>query len=291
MKTDIQERLESGIRSNISLESLRILASVGEPIDQQTWQWLYRVIGRERCPVMDTWWQTETGGALICPLLKVGAQKAGCASKPFFGIQPVIIGGGGEAAPPGEKGKLCIKDSWPGQTVGILGDAKYFNEAYFSGGIYSSGDGAKLDPDGDYWILGRIDDVLNVSGHRLDSTELEQAALSYESISDVCVVGVPHETKGQGICVFAVKKSGIEADDAAIAADIKNHIRKTVGPIATPDQIWLVADLPKTRSGKIVRRLLRKIASGCDLDGEDISIVANRSCLDDVTIGCKAVAV
>jgi acetyl-CoA synthetase len=293
-----------GTENVVSLRSLRILASVGEPIDPKTWQWFYSEIGREKCPVMDTWWQTETGGILICPLIQKFGQKAGCAAKPFPGITPVLVNY------TQEKGSqlLCVKGSWPGQLIGILNDREYFDKYFLpdvAGGkgyvegqsptselnssndvlppgsirYYASGDGAKIDMDGDIWILGRLDDVLNVSGHRINAIEVEKAAVSLEGVIEACVVGFPHEIKGEGIFVFAVFKGVIDESSTVL---LKSHIRKVIGPIATPDRVLIVDDLPKTRSGKIIRRLLRKIAAGRDISGEDMSSIANKECLDSI---------
>lgn len=278
-------RLEESFLQNASLKTLRILASVGEPIDPATWEWFYHKIGHNQCPIMDTWWQTETGGILICPLLQNLHQKPSCAAKPFFGIIPSIINEKGVVVNTiGQKGHLCIKKSWPGQALGILGDSQYFQQSYFSTnkGYYTTGDGAKFDQDNDIWILGRIDDVLNVSGHRLNSVELEQAVMSHTLIAEACIVGIPHDIKGQGIFVFAVPHKGITLNSEVLSREIKNIIREKIGPIATPDHILIVQELPKTRSGKIVRRLLRKIASGDDISQEDTSILMNPKSLQNI---------
>lgn len=265
------------------LGSLRVLASVGEPIDPPTWQWFHDVIGRGRCPVMDTWWQTETGGALICPLL-TGPQKPGCAAKPLPGIEAAIVNEHGVVTTPNTRGHLCFRQSWPGQAIGIWGDSEYFKTSYFAlnPGFYTSGDGAQFDEDGDIWLLGRIDDVLNVSGHRLNSAELEQAVMSDPLVAEACVVGFPHEIKGQGISVFVVLKDGAKTDFEKRIAELKATVRTQIGPIATPDRITIVEDLPKTRSGKIVRRLLRKISAGDSVLHEDHSPLANPSCLEGI---------
>lgn len=267
----------------VDLGSLRILASVGEPIDPPTWQWFHDVIGHGRCPVMDTWWQTETGGALICPLL-AGDQKPGCAAKPLPGIEAAIVNEHGVVTRPNTRGHLCFRQSWPGQAIGIWGDPAYFKTSYFvlNSGFYTSGDGAQFDADGDIWLQGRIDDVLNVSGHRLNSAELEQAVMSHLSVAEACVVGFPHDIKGQGIAVFVVLKDGESADFTGRTAEIKAAVRKQIGPIATPDRITIVEDLPKTRSGKIIRRLLRKISAGDDVLHEDRSTMANPFCLEKI---------
>jgi acetyl-CoA synthetase len=281
-------RLGDSFVDSASLDSLRILASVGEPIDPPTWQWFSEKIGKSRCPIMDTWWQTESGGTLICPLIETKGAKPGCASKPFFGVKPVIVpehNAPGEPGELGEKGSLCIAQSWPGQAIGILNDEEYFKVAYFSAhkGFYTSGDAARADKDGDIWILGRMDDVLNVSGHRLNSAELEQAVTSHNAISEACVVGFPHDIKGQGIFVFAVPRGKIALPNANLCAEIKSSVRSTIGPIATPDIVVLVQDLPKTRSGKIVRRILRKLASQEFDNLGDVTTIANQSCLKVIT--------
>lgn len=267
----------------VDLGSLRVLASVGEPIDPPTWQWFHDVIGRGRCPIMDTWWQTETGGALICPLL-TGPQKPGCAAKPLPGIEAMIVSEHGIVTEQSTRGHLCFRQSWPGQAIGIWGDPAYFKTSYFSlnPGLYTSGDGAQFDADGDIWLLGRIDDVLNVSGHRLNSAELEQAVMNHPYIAEACVVGFPHAIKGQGIAVFVVPKGDDGVDPAEMAAEIKTVVRKQIGPIATPDRVTIVKDLPKTRSGKIIRRLLRKILAGDDVLHEDRSTMINPLCLEEI---------
>ncbi len=303
-------QFEESFIDSASLTSLRRLASVGEPIDPPTWQWFFDVIGKGRCPIMDTWWQTETGGVLICPLVtnvrsKDSAsifessanellqqtnpsknpfihQKPGCAAKPFFGVRPVIIQDQKPVLQPGVEGYLCLEKSWPGQALGILGDEDYFQKAYFDvhPGLYTSGDGAKCDEDGDIWILGRLDDVLNVSGHRLNSAELEQAIMEHPEVTEACVVGFSHSIKGQGICAFLVTKA---SNYNELKQQIKQIVRQKIGPIATPDKILVVPDLPKTRSGKIIRRLLRKVIEGADMKTENLSSCVNPSCL--ITIG------
>ncbi|MDR1113354.1 MAG: acetate--CoA ligase, partial [Bacteroidales bacterium] len=260
---------------NASLKSLRILASVGEPIDPSTWQWYYDVVGHKRCPIIDTWWQTETGGIMICPFLQKVGQKPGCASKPFVSIEPeIMINEDGQ-------GVLGFKKSWPGQFIGILNDLACF-QSYFCNGTYISKDGAKFDKDGDIWILGRVDDVLNVSGHRLNSSELENAVMSHPSVVDSGVVGFPHEIKGQGIIVFVVIKDG-DYNHELLSKEIKEKTRDIIGPIATPDKIVFVSELPKTRSGKIVRYLLQKIASKKDIFDDDKQTLINAKCIEDIS--------
>jgi acetyl-CoA synthetase len=252
-----------------SLKTLRVLGTVGEPIDERTWQWFFREVGHKTCPIMNTWWQTETGGVLICPLVE--NQKPSCTGQPFAGVALL------QKTPALDKKEgaslLCITESWPGQLIGIFNDSKYFQQAYFLDGVYVSGDGARTDEDGDFWILGRTDDVLNVSGHRLNSAELEGAVSSHPAVVEACVVGCPHEIKGEGIFVFVVLRS--ENDAATARQDLTTQMRNIIGPIATPDKVLPVTDLPKTRSGKIVRRLLRKLASKDDLSEEDLSMLAN----------------
>jgi acetyl-CoA synthetase len=254
-----------------NLSSLRILASVGEPIDPATWQWFYERVGHQNCPIMDTWWQTETGGVLICPLVQKSGQTPSCAAKPFAGIVPTIVPCKISDSIE-QSGQLCFKNSWPGQFIGILNDPEYF-QTYFQNGVYASGDGGRIDSDGNVWILGRLDDVINVSGHRLNSAELEQAAGSHPDISEACVVGYPHDIKGQGLCVFAVVRSGVDVNTAP--QSITFQMRQIIGPIAAPDKVIILPELPKTRSGKTVRRLLRKIAEGCNVEHEDTSTLVN----------------
>jgi acetyl-CoA synthetase len=263
---------------NASLKSLRILASVGEPIDPDTWQWYHDVIGHGRCPIMDTWWQTETGGIMICPFLQQKGQKPGCASKPFVSVVPeIIVNDNGQRV-------LSFKKSWPGQFIGILNDDECFHR-YFYNGSYISGDGARIDQDGDIWILGRIDNVLNVSGHRLNVTELENAA-QHADVTEICVVGCPHEVKGQGIAVFIVSRNN-DCDTERLANEIKEKMRQTIGPIATPDKIIFVKELPKTQSGKIVHHLLQKIISKKDILEGEMSTLANKECIEPIVRKCN----
>lgn len=272
-----------------SLKTLRVIGSVGEPIDPPTWQWAFDVIGHGQCPIMDTWWQTESGGVLLCPRPTL-PQKPGCAAKPLFGAQPVLLKGQEVVTEPEREGALCFSESWPGQAINIWGDPAYFQKTYFDEhpGYYTSGDGAKRDADGDFWILGRLDDVLNVSGHRLNSAELEQAVMAHSLLAEACVVGLPHAVKGQGICVFAVLKPAVSVSGEEIALQIKQLVRQKIGPIATPDRVVLVPDVPKTRSGKIIRRLLRKLAEGKDLAVENTSTCANTDCLEGLKEAWKA---
>lgn len=243
------------------LSSLKLLGSVGEPINPEVWLWYWRLVGKERCPVVDTWWQTETGGILITPLPGAHTLKPGSASRPFFGVEPVVLDDQGNPCPDGTSGKLCIKKPWPGIMRTTYGDHERFIQTYFSAykGMYFTGDGARRDADGDYWLLGRVDDVINVSGHRLGTAEVESALVSHPAVAEAAVVGYPHDIKGQGIYAYVTLKTGIEPTDDLRAALIK-HVRKEIGPIATPDVLQWAPGLPKTRSGKIMRRILRKIA-------------------------------
>jgi len=243
-----------------SRQSLRILGSVGEPINPAAWEWYYHTVGDARCPVMDTWWQTETGGLMITPLPGAIPLKPGSATLPFFGIEPVIVNEKGKTLEGEAEGHLCIADSWPGQARSIYGDHKRFEETYFSQypGMYFTGDGARRDKDGYYWVTGRVDDVLNVSGHRLGTAEIESALVSHEKVAESAVVGFPHDIKGQGIYAFVILKSGVSPE--SITKELISHVRKEISAIATPDIIQIVPGLPKTRSGKIMRRILRKIA-------------------------------
>ncbi|GHS90874.1 acetyl-coenzyme A synthetase [Alphaproteobacteria bacterium] len=268
-----------------SLESLRVLGTVGEALDPVTWRWFFEKIGHGRCPIKNTWWQTETGGALMCPDPASAMKKPGCVGKPLFGVEPVLMGASGPIKKPGEKGELCLKNSWIGRCIGIWNDPDYFNKAYFAQyeGLFTTGDMAMRDEDGDYWILGRTDDVLNVSGHRLDSAEMEKAVLLHPNVAEACVVGFPHDVKGQGIFVFAVPKNAEAEGQKEQIQEIKNQMRKEIGAIATPDGVLLVDDLPKTRSGKIVRRFLRKITNGDDLEQEDTTMLLNEEVLKPIT--------
>jgi acetyl-CoA synthetase len=262
--------------TNTSRESLRLIGSVGEPINPEAWLWYYRVVGDSRCPVVDTWWQTETGGHMMTPLPGAHALKPGAASFPYFGVQPVITDQQGVVQDGACEGLLSIADSWPGQARTVYGDHKRFEETYFTQypGLYFTGDGAKRDPDGYYWITGRVDDVLNVSGHRIGTAEVESALVGHDHVTEAAVVGYPHDIKGQGIYCYVTLATGIEGSEDIIK-DLKNHVRKAIGPIATPDIIQFTPQLPKTRSGKIMRRILRKIAEGETDKLGDISTLTN----------------
>ena len=266
-----------------SRASLRILGSVGEPINPEAWLWYHRVVGDERCPIVDTWWQTETGGHLITPLPGATPLKPGSATRPFFGIKPEIVDGEGHPLVGATEGNLCILDSWPGQMRTVYGDHKRFIETYFSTfpGKYFTGDGCRRDEDGYYWITGRVDDVLNVSGHRLGTAEVESALVAHPSVAEAAVVGFPHDIKGQGIYAYVTLNVGVGADDA-LRKELVMWVRKEIGPIATPDMIQWAPGLPKTRSGKIMRRILRKIAANEYDNLGDTSTLADPSVVKDL---------
>ncbi len=272
-------------------KSLRVLGSVGEPINPEAWEWYYNVVGDARCPIVDTWWQTETGGHLITPLPGAHALKPGAASKPFFGIEPVLLDEQGKELPAegAAEGVLAIKSPWPGQMRTLYGDHKRFHEAYFAmyPGYYFSGDGAKRDADGYWWITGRVDDVINVSGHRMGTAEIESALVLHENVAEAAVVGYPHELKGQGIYAYVTLMNGVDYSDE-LRADLIKHVRKEIGPIASPDVLQWAPGLPKTRSGKIMRRILRKIAHN-EIDSlGDTSTLADPSVVEEL-IGNRAV--
>jgi len=260
------------------LSSLRILGTVGEPINPEVWMWYYSVIGHNNCPVIDTWWQTETGGHVITPLPGAGPFKPGSASLPFPGIVAAVLRENGTEADVNEGGYLVIKKPWPGLMRGVYGNPERFKETYFTRfpGVYTAGDGAKVDKDGYYWLTGRIDDVINVSGHRLGTAEVESALVSHELVAEAAVVGMPHDIKGQGIYAFVTLKTGVEKSDA-LKKELVTHVRKEIGPIAAPDKIQFADGLPKTRSGKIMRRILTKIAAGKTDELGDTSTLADPS--------------
>jgi acetyl-CoA synthetase len=245
-----------------SRKSLRLLGSVGEPINPEAWEWYYRVVGEERCPIVDTWWQTETGGILISPLPGATALKPGSATRPLFGIMPAIVDADGNDLSGVAEGNLILRDSWPGQMRTVYGDHDRFVETYFSTyeGNYFTGDGARRDEDGYYWITGRVDDVLNVSGHRMGTAEVESALVAHPSVAEAAVVGYPHDIKGQGIYAYVTLMVGV-ADSDELKTTLQQWVRKEIGPIAKPDLIQWAPGLPKTRSGKIMRRILRKVAA------------------------------
>ena len=263
--------------------SLRLLGSVGEPINPEAWLWYHKVVGNSRCPIVDTWWQTETGGILITPLPGAIATKPGSATKPFFGIQPVIVDSNNKELEGEAEGNLCINHSWPGQMRTVYGDHKRFVETYFSAfrGRYFSGDGAKRDGDGYFWITGRVDDVLNVSGHRMGTAEVESALVSHESVAESAVVGYPHDVKGQGIYAYVTLVAGLEFD-SELEKSLKLCVRREIGAIAVPDLIQFSPSLPKTRSGKIMRRILRKIAANDYAELGDTSTLADPSVVEDL---------
>ncbi len=245
------------------LSSLRLLGSVGEPINPEAWMWYYTVIGKENCPIVDTWWQTETGGFLITPIPGAFPMKPGSASRPFFGVDPVVLRADGTEAEENEGGHLYISKPWPGIMRTVYGDPERFKETYFiqTPGFFFSGDGARKDEDKFFWLMGRVDDVINVSGHRMGTAEVESALVAHESVAESAVVGFPHDIKGQGIYAFVTLKQGFEPSDELKKALVQ-HVRKEIGPIASPDKLHFTEALPKTRSGKIMRRILRKIAEG-----------------------------
>lgn len=252
---------DSAIDNN-SLDSVNILATAGEPINPEAWKWFYEKFGSNRCPILDTWWQTETGGIMITPLPGATPLKPGSATRPFFGIQPALLDNDGKEVIGEGNGNLVIKDSWPGQMRSIYGDHQRFIDTYFSTfeGTYFTSDGARRDDDGYYWITGRVDDVLNVSGHRMGTAEIESALVAHSAVAEAAVVGFPHEIKGEGIYIYITLNHNYSPSDTMIA-EMKKWLRKEIGPIATPDVIQWAPDLPKTRSGKIMRRILRKIAA------------------------------
>ncbi len=245
-----------------SRKSLRLLGSVGEPINPEAWEWYHRVVGDHRCPIVDTWWQTETGGILITPLAGATRLKPGSATKPFFGVLPAIVDGAGQELKGAAEGNLVLLDSWPGQMRSVYGDHQRFIDTYFRTfpGTYFTGDGARRDEDGYYWITGRVDDVINVSGHRLGTAEVESALVAHPSVAEAAVVGYPHDIKGQGIYAYVTLKAGVDSSDQLLA-ELKQTVRQQIGAIASPDVIQWAPGLPKTRSGKIMRRILRKIAA------------------------------
>jgi acetyl-CoA synthetase len=263
--------------------SLRILGSVGEPINPEAWLWYYRVVGDSRCPIVDTWWQTETGGILISPLPGAVAQKPGSATLPLPGVKPALVDGEGKLLEGATEGNLVILDSWPGQMRTVYGDHERFVQTYFSTfkGMYFTGDGARRDADGYYWITGRVDDVINVAGHRMGTAEIESALVANHAVAEAAVVGMPHDIKGQGIYAYVTLKAGVEPTDV-LRKELVAWVRKEIGPIATPDAIQWAPGLPKTRSGKIMRRILRKIAAN-EVDGlGDTSTLADPAVVDEL---------
>ncbi len=268
-----------------SRKSLRILGSVGEPINPEAWLWYHNVVGDGRCPIVDTWWQTETGGILITPLPGAIATKPGSATKPFFGVQPLLVDNDGKLLEGAADGNLCIADSWPGQARTVFGDHKRFVETYFSTfkGYYFTGDGCRRDEDGYYWITGRVDDVINVSGHRMGTAEIESALVAHPKVAEAAVVGYPHDIKGQGIYAYVTLKAG-HATSEELRKELVAWVRKQIGPIASPDLIQWAPGLPKTRSGKIMRRILRKIAANEHSALGDTSTLADPAVVDDLVV-------
>ena len=266
------------------ISSLQTLGTVGEPINPEAWNWYFNLIGRGECPIVDTWWQTETGGILITPLPGAVEIKPGMATMPFFGVQPVLVDDEGKEFTETEaSGALCIKVPWPGMMRGVYGDPKRFQETYFEQfpGYYVTGDGCRRDKDGYYQITGRIDDVINVSGHRMGTAEVESALVAHASVAEAAVVGMPHDIKGQGIYAYVTLKTGVEKTDA-LKKELTAHVRTIIGPIATPDKIQWADGLPKTRSGKIMRRILKKVAANDLGDLGDTSTLADPSVVDDI---------
>jgi acetyl-CoA synthetase len=266
-----------------SRKSLRILGTVGEPINPEAWLWYYRVVGEERCPIVDTWWQTETGGILISPLPGAIAQKPGSATLPLPGVLPVLVDGEGNELHGATEGNLCIADAWPGMMRTVYGDHERFEQTYFSTfkGYYFTGDGARRDADGYYWITGRVDDVINVSGHRMGTAEVESALVAHHDVAEAAVVGFPHDIKGQGIYAYVTLNVGVEPTDA-LKKELVAWVRKEIGPIAAPDTIQWAPGLPKTRSGKIMRRILRKIAANETESLGDTSTLADPAVVTDL---------
>ncbi len=264
-------------------KSLRLLGSVGEPINPEAWEWYHKVVGDGRCPIVDTWWQTETGGVLITPLPGATKLKPGSATRPFFGVMPEIVDANGVVQKGACEGNLVIADSWPGQMRTVYGDHKRFMETYFSTypNKYFTGDGCRRDKDGYYWITGRVDDVINVSGHRMGTAEVESALVAHEAVSEAAVVGYPHDIKGQGIYAYVTLMNGMKPSEDLRKA-LVTTVRNEIGPIATPDKIQFAPGLPKTRSGKIMRRILRKIAEDDFGSLGDTSTLADPSVVDDL---------
>lgn len=266
-----------------SRKSIRLLGTVGEPINPEAWEWYFHVVGEGRCPIVDTWWQTETGGTLIVPLPGTTDMKPGAGSHPFFGVQPMLVDADGKELFGATDGNLLITDSWPGQMRTVYGDHQRFVETYFTAypGKYFTGDGCRRDEDGFYWITGRVDDVINVSGHRMGTAEVESALVSHDAVAEAAVVGYPHDIKGQGIYAYVTLRAGCEADET-LRKNLVQHVRGEIGPIASPDLIQFAPGLPKTRSGKIMRRILRKIAENEFLNLGDTSTLAEPEVVNDL---------
>jgi acetyl-CoA synthetase len=283
--TVIRAMMQHGeeVLGDTDLSSLRLLGSVGEPINPQAWQWYHRVVGKGNCPIVDTWWQTETGGIMIAPLPGAIDTKPGSATRPFFGVEPALVDNDGALIEGEGAGNLVIRASWPGQARSIWGDHRRFEQTYFStfANFYTTGDGARRDGDGYYWITGRVDDVLNVSGHRMGTAEIESALVSHPAVAESAVVGFPHEIKGEGIYIYVTLMSDYAASDELLG-ELRAWVRKQIGPIATPDFIQFTPSMPKTRSGKIMRRILRKIAENDFSSLGDTSTLADPSVVDEL---------
>ena len=263
--------------------SLRVLGTVGEPINPEAWRWYFEYVGEKRCPIVDTWWQTETGGIMITPLPGATPLKPGSATRPFFGVKPALLDADGQTIEGAASGNLVITGSWPGQIRTVFGDHERCIETYYSTykGNYFTGDGARRDEDGYYWITGRVDDVINVSGHRMGTAEVESALVLHETVAEAAVVGFPHDIKGQGIYAYVTLMAGVDESEA-LRADLVKLVRSEIGPIASPDVIQWAPGLPKTRSGKIMRRILRKIAAN-ELDNlGDTSTLADPAVVEDL---------
>ncbi|WP_300394037.1 acetate--CoA ligase [Henriciella sp.] len=276
----------SGPVEKTSRKSLRLLGTVGEPINPEAWEWYFHVVGEGRCPIIDTWWQTETGATMIVPLPGATDMKPGAGSHPFFGVVPQLVDADGKVLEGATDGNLIITESWPGQMRTVYGDHQRFVETYFSAypGNYFTGDGCRRDEDGFYWITGRVDDVINVSGHRMGTAEVESALVSHDAVAEAAVVGYPHDIKGQGIYAYVTTVAGVEADEA-LKKDLIKHVRYEIGPIASPDLIQFAPGLPKTRSGKIMRRILRKIAEDNYSALGDTSTLADPEVVDSLIEG------
>ena len=268
------------------MDSLRVLGSVGEPINPEAWMWYYENIGHQRCPIVDTWWQTETGGILITPLPGAHTLKPGSAIRPFFGVDPVVLRDDATECTLGEGGKLCIRKPWPGMMRTTWGDHQRFIDTYFAmfKDLYFTGDGCRIDEEGDFWLMGRIDDVVNVSGHRIGTAEVESALVSHPKVAEAAVTPMPHEIKGQGLYAYVTLVDGVKESDE-LKKELVNHVRKEIGPIAAPDKIQFAPGLPKTRSGKIMRRILRKIAENDVGNLGDITTLADPSVVENLVKG------
>jgi len=268
------------------LDTMRILGTVGEPINPEAWMWYYEKIGHKRCPIVDTWWQTETGGFMITPMPGAHTLKPGSAGRPFFGVDPVVLRDDGSECGANEGGKLCIRRPWPGMMRTMWGDHDRFVDTYFTmyDDIYFAGDGCRIDQDGDYWLMGRIDDVVNVSGHRIGTAEVESALVSHEKVAEAAVTPMPHEVKGQALYAFVTLRDGVEENDE-LKKELVMHVRKEIGPIAAPEAIQFAPSLPKTRSGKIMRRILRKIAEKSTDNLGDITTLADPSVVESLIKG------